>query len=168
MSAESPQNKGTAVHLDYMDTASSSSSGQGNLKATETFQDIASEQHPNRPRAVLVTPELIGQLVYLSDPSRQPNEPYAEHGPLVDGDGPQADLKDSRPELAWSRIRHFMREPFAEFFGTFVMIMFGDGVVAQTKLSNQANGGCMFELSVPSSAILTYLRYVYLILLGSR
>jgi hypothetical protein len=145
--AVSPIHKGgAAIHLDYMDTATASSSSsdhRGDLKQTETYQDPTADSHPNRPRAVLVTPELVGQLVYLTDPSRQPNEPYAEHGPLVDGEGPQADLKDARPELAWSRIRHYMREPFAEFFGTFVMIMFGDGVVAQVVLSGSKNGAYM-------------------------
>lgn len=34
-------------------------------------------------------------------------------------------------DLLWSRIRLVMREPFAEFFGTFVMVLFGDGSVAQ-------------------------------------
>lgn len=30
-------------------------------------------------------------------------------------------------ELFWSRIRLALREPFAEFFGTFIMVLFGDG-----------------------------------------
>ena len=30
-------------------------------------------------------------------------------------------------ELLWSRIRIALREPFAEFFGTFIMVLFGDG-----------------------------------------
>ena len=30
-------------------------------------------------------------------------------------------------ELLWSRIRLTLREPFAEFFGTFIMVLFGDG-----------------------------------------
>lgn len=34
-------------------------------------------------------------------------------------------------DLLWSRIRLTMREPFAEFFGTFIMVLFGDGSVAQ-------------------------------------
>jgi len=33
-----------------------------------------------------------------------------------------------------------MREPFAEFFGTFILIMFGDGVVAQVVLSGGKKG----------------------------
>ena len=38
-------------------------------------------------------------------------------------------------ELVWSRIRLALREPFAEFFGTFIMVLFGDGSVAQVLLS---------------------------------
>ena len=30
-------------------------------------------------------------------------------------------------DLVWSRIRLAWREPFAEFFGTFTMVLFGDG-----------------------------------------
>lgn len=37
--------------------------------------------------------------------------------------------------LTWSGIRVIMREPFAEFLGTFIMILFGDGSVAQVLLS---------------------------------
>lgn len=45
-----------------------------------------------------------------------------------------------RRQLLWSRIRHHCREPFAEFFGTMIMILFGDGVVAQVILSNGQKG----------------------------
>lgn len=45
-----------------------------------------------------------------------------------------------RGQLLWSRIRHYCREPFAEFFGTMILILFGDGVVAQVTLSNGQKG----------------------------
>lgn len=38
-------------------------------------------------------------------------------------------------KLAWSQLRLVLREPFAEFFGTFIMVLFGDGSVAQVLLS---------------------------------
>jgi aquaglyceroporin related protein len=38
-------------------------------------------------------------------------------------------------QLAWSSIRYTLREPFAEFFGTFIMVLFGDASVAQVLLS---------------------------------
>lgn len=43
-------------------------------------------------------------------------------------------------ELVWYRVRRFMQEPFSEFFGVFIMILFGDGVVAQVVLSNSTKG----------------------------
>lgn len=65
---------------------------------------------------------------------------HAEHGPGVDHQIPQAEAIQKNPDLAWSKIRRFMREPFAEFFGTFILIMFGDGVVAQVVLSGGKAG----------------------------
>ena len=65
---------------------------------------------------------------------------YAEHGPLVDHKIPQEDVVQAEPDLVWSRIRHYCREPFAEFMGVFILIMFGDGVVAQVVLSNATKG----------------------------
>ena len=41
--------------------------------------------------------------------------------------------------LLWSRIRHHMRDPFMEFCGTMIMIIFGDGSVAQVLLSGNPN-----------------------------
>lgn len=43
-------------------------------------------------------------------------------------------------ELIWAKIRTKLREPFAEFFGVFIMILFGDGVVAQVILSDSKKG----------------------------
>ncbi|KAK4569444.1 glycerol channel [Recurvomyces mirabilis] len=38
-------------------------------------------------------------------------------------------------KLWWSKIRIALKEPFAEFFGTFILVLFGDGSVAQVLLS---------------------------------
>ncbi|RKF57056.1 putative membrane protein, partial [Erysiphe neolycopersici] len=40
----------------------------------------------------------------------------------------------------WSRIRHALREPLAEFFGVFILVLFGDGSIAQVVLSNNTRG----------------------------
>jgi hypothetical protein len=40
----------------------------------------------------------------------------------------------------WVQIRHRFREPLAEFFGVFTLIIFGDGVVAQVVLSKGEKG----------------------------
>lgn len=42
--------------------------------------------------------------------------------------------------LRWSRIRYALRESFSEFFGTMILILFGDGVVAQVTLSRDQRG----------------------------
>lgn len=66
--------------------------------------------------------------------------PYAEHGAPIDHVGPQEDVVQAHPDLWWSRTRQTLREPLAEFFGTFILLMFGDGVVAQVVLSNGEKG----------------------------
>lgn len=43
-------------------------------------------------------------------------------------------------ELLWTKIRTKFREPFAEFFGVFILILFGDGAVAQVVLSDSKKG----------------------------
>jgi len=50
-------------------------------------------------------------------------------------DPPIVDGHDIHQHLRWSSIRVLLREPFAEFLGTFVMILFGNGSVAQVLLS---------------------------------
>ncbi|PVI00333.1 aquaporin [Periconia macrospinosa] len=45
-----------------------------------------------------------------------------------------------RQKLLWSRIRIALREPFAEFWGVVIMILFGDGSVAQVLLSTGQTG----------------------------
>lgn len=43
-------------------------------------------------------------------------------------------------EYAWERIRRFCQDGFSEFFGTMVLILFGDGAVAQVTLSAGKSG----------------------------
>lgn len=69
-----------------------------------------------------------------------PRLTQAEHGPLIDPDHAVMNKVESHPELQWSKIRAFCREPFSEFFGVFIMILFGDGVVAQVVLSGGTKG----------------------------
>ncbi|QDS68338.1 hypothetical protein FKW77_010704 [Venturia effusa] len=38
-------------------------------------------------------------------------------------------------DLLWSRFRMALREPFAEFMGVFILVLFGNGSVAQVQLS---------------------------------
>lgn len=55
----------------------------------------------------------------------------------VDEDDDRAEHQD----LWWSRVKLVLREPFAEFFGTFILVLFGDGSVAQVLLSNSSVTG---------------------------
>lgn len=65
----------------------------------------------------------------------------AEHGPLVDHDEmKEPDDLPSNPDLWWSKTRAYLQDPFSEFFGVFIMILFGDGVVAQVVLSEGKKG----------------------------
>ena len=52
---------------------------------------------------------------------------YAEHGAGIDHQITQDRALQANPELLWSRVRHSMREPFSEFFGVFILVLFGDG-----------------------------------------
>ena len=49
----------------------------------------------------------------------------------IDEEHDEADHSD----LWWPRVRMALKEPFAEFWGVFFMILFGDGSVAQVLLS---------------------------------
>lgn len=52
-----------------------------------------------------------------------------------------ADAIVQSPETPlWPRIRHKLREPFAEFWGCLILILLGDGVVAQVTLSGGTKG----------------------------
>jgi hypothetical protein len=66
--------------------------------------------------------------------------PYAEHGASVDRDATQPQPIPAHPDLWWPKIRERWQVYFSEFFGTFIMILFGDGVVAQVTLSKGKNG----------------------------
>lgn len=70
----------------------------------------------------------------------QSKSTLAEHGVTIDHEGPQEEEKDSNPHLLWSRIRYHCQDAFSEFFGVFIMILFGDGVVAQVVLSKGEKG----------------------------
>jgi len=66
-------------------------------------------------------------------------ETYQEHGAPIDNlphNNDQDEDYQRHKHLLWTRIRQQMRDPFAEFMGTFTMIMFGDGSVAQVLLSS--------------------------------
>jgi hypothetical protein len=67
---------------------------------------------------------------------------HAEHGAPIDNvrtfDQAEDEYQHQR-HLFWSRARHAFRDPFMEFCGTMIMIVFGDGSVAQVLLSANPN-----------------------------
>ncbi|KIW25191.1 uncharacterized protein PV07_08390 [Cladophialophora immunda] len=107
---------------------STSSSSLSLEKQPATMGNITHQEHLNVPQE------------QRRRTSVQDVPAFAEHGPLVDHKIPQADAVQQEPDLAWSRIRHFLREPLSEFFGVFILILFGDGVVAQVVLSGGTKG----------------------------
>lgn len=75
-----------------------------------------------------------------SELSTQRTSSSAQRTRSVLGLHPQAPIDEEhdlgpQSELLWSRIRIVLREPFAEFWGVAIMVMFGDGSVAQVLLS---------------------------------
>lgn len=44
------------------------------------------------------------------------------------------------PVPTWVRVRAFLREPFSEFFGVMILVLFGDGSVAQVVLGGGTKG----------------------------
>ncbi|RKF82158.1 Aquaporin-10 [Golovinomyces cichoracearum] len=48
--------------------------------------------------------------------------------------------EEAPPRLLWSRVRNILRKPLAEFFGIFILVLFGDGSIAQVVLSKNKNG----------------------------
>jgi len=92
---------------------------------------MSKENRSSLPSPAISHDEHIGEKSTSSSDSYP--AAYAEHGPGIDHLIPQENAVQSKPDLLWSRIRHIMREPFSEFFGVFILILFGDGVVAQVS-----------------------------------
>ncbi|KAL2755273.1 hypothetical protein ACRALDRAFT_1077013 [Sodiomyces alcalophilus JCM 7366] len=53
---------------------------------------------------------------------------------------PPAAVAEIQDRLFWVRIREDCLEAFSEFFGTMILVLFGDGVVAQVVLSKETKG----------------------------
>jgi len=98
---------------------------------------LASKTQPNSTKLSTTTSHNDGSRMSASEIHRHK---ALAHVRKSIGLHPQApitdDGHDAHVELTWSSIRVMFREPFAEFFGTFVMILFGNGSVAQVLLSN--------------------------------
>ncbi|KAK5089852.1 glycerol channel [Lithohypha guttulata] len=67
---------------------------------------------------------------------------YEEHGAPIDNSGQNEAARrdyEHHKHLWWYRVRYTCRDAFAEFCGTMIMIVFGDGSVAQVTLSANPN-----------------------------
>ncbi|QUC16161.1 uncharacterized protein UV8b_00402 [Ustilaginoidea virens] len=80
----------------------------------------ASESSLNKTAPIIST--AMGGSVPPDDPSRD------------------QDMIPAENQLRWPRVRSIWQDAFSEFFGTMVLILFGDGVVAQVVLSNNKKG----------------------------
>lgn len=57
----------------------------------------------------------------------------------IDHINPEVESPYTRP-LLWFKVREYCRDAFSEFFGTMILVLFGDGVVAQVLLSHGQKG----------------------------
>lgn len=97
---------------------------------TSNGQTLHIEQQPNGAHPLRLPRNTSGEELPA----------HAEHGALIDHKIEQAEAVEAFPDLWWSRVRHTCRDGFAEFMGVFILILFGDGVVAQVVLSNGTKG----------------------------
>lgn len=145
---------GNIGHVEFASpTTPTSNSSQSKMQYTNNAT-------PQR-RPIVCGPQHLGKYIYLDSlDTLELSSPtsYAEHGPLVD-DIQDKDIKPSHPDLTWSRVRHYLREPFAEFWGVFILVMFGDGVVAQVTLSGGENGNYQSISWVSASARGTFVAH---------
>lgn len=100
------------------------------FKSPTTLPDVEHNEHVAQEDGLETTPS--GNLTKTSSGlagtrsamGLHPTAPIAEEHDM-------AEYQD----LWWNKIRLAFREPFAEFFGTFILVLFGDGSVAQVLLS---------------------------------
>lgn len=108
----------------------------------KTLDPMADEKHP-APRKSRGSESSSG-VVHIEKADLGSEKPviHEEHGPLIDDQQTHPEVVDDEAisKLWWSKVRHELREPLSEFFGVFIMILFGDGVVAQVVLSSGEKG----------------------------
>jgi hypothetical protein len=78
-----------------------------------TTEKTSETSSPPATHAETLVPEQHQHHTYR-DSTVEGQPAYGEHGALVDHKVPQEELVQSQPDLRWSRIRHYMREPFSE------------------------------------------------------
>lgn len=85
----------------------------------------------------------------MSPTHKEIDSPVSHDGDSSFVDGNASSFQDIRPDShiqsseslpIWSRCREYARDAFSEFFGTMILVLFGDGVVAQVLLSHGQKG----------------------------
>ncbi|KAH8588600.1 aquaporin-like protein [Bisporella sp. PMI_857] len=104
-----------AHHIEHADDSS-----QRTVSPQKTLSTLKPRRSTNGSQATVERQETISHL-------RSKIGLEAE-APILDG-------HEEHTGLMWSTVRTVFREPFAEFFGTFIMVLFGNGSVAQVLLS---------------------------------
>lgn len=101
------------------------------LTPAETHSPIDEPDHRGRSPVIDVKSE---------KPRRRSTIPTIRTNLGLDAEAPIMESHRIDNGRTWSIVRTIFREPLAEFFGTFVMVLFGDGSVAQVLLgSGQKN-----------------------------
>jgi len=127
------------------------------VEINEPAHDVVSGS--NSPESICFEKSKLNHPAHHSQLSASvATSPFAEHGALIDHDiHPQADTVEAHPGLRWSIVRHICQDAFSEFFGVFILILFGNGAVAQIVLSSEQKGdyqsiswGEFHHLSIPS------------------
>ena len=98
-------------------------------------KDHREHQQPRHHLYLMTGPEIRTAQVSVTH-----RPPSLTHSRSIIGLHPDALIDEEHDhgpasELLWSKIRAVLREPFAEFWGVVVMVMFGHGSVAQVLLS---------------------------------
>jgi aquaglyceroporin related protein len=76
------------------------------------------------PSPTLSSDDHAKNLDRASSSSEREYEPHIQY---EDDQRAQDVSLPAHPDLWWSRTRHLLREPLSEFFGVFVIILFGNG-----------------------------------------
>lgn len=101
--------------------------------------EVGSQSMPSEgsPEAIYFDPSKLQRLPL---DQAQVAVAYAEHGVAIDHQPRSSIAGESYPDLWWSKVRSKYQDIFSEFLGVFIMILFGDGVVAQVVLAGGEKG----------------------------
>ncbi|PHH69041.1 hypothetical protein CDD80_7055 [Ophiocordyceps camponoti-rufipedis] len=91
----------------------------------------------------IVTVVKMGSSAEMDSPISMAPPSKHQDGAKCEDETPRTQVQmheAARRGLLWPRIRAWGRDGFSEFVGTMVLILFGDGVVAQVVLSNGTKG----------------------------